>query len=129
MSVSQESGSCPVGTLLNLLGGPWTFYILWILRNNGPTRFGAIKRQMEGISSKVLTERLRMLEEAEIVYRSYKPSIPPQVTYGLTERSQDLIVVLDQLAAIAHKWYPQEKYSQVAPENETVVLDFATNRE
>lgn len=129
MSVSQESGSCPVGTLLNLLGGPWTFYILWILRNNGPTRFGALKRQMEGISSKVLTERLRMLEEAEIVYRSYKPSIPPQVTYGLTERSQDLIVVLDQLAAIAHKWYPQEKYSQVAPGNETVVLDFATHRE
>lgn len=110
MPLSQESASsCPVGTLLNLLGGPWTFYILWILRNNGPTRFGALKRQIEGISSKVLTERLRMLEEAEIVYRTYEPTIPPQVTYGLTERSQDLVVVLDQLAAIAHKWYPQER--------------------
>ena len=107
MPLSQESvSSCPVGTLLNLLTGPWTFYILWILRNNGPTRFGALKRQIEGISSKVLTERLRMLEEAEIVYRTYEPTIPPQVTYGLTERSQDLIVVLDQLAVIAHKWYP-----------------------
>lgn len=109
MPLSQESvSSCPVGTLLNLLSGPWTFYILWILRNNGPTRFGALKRQIEGISSKVLTERLRMLEEAEILYRTYEPTIPPQVTYGLTERSQDLIVVLDQLAAIAHKWYPSE---------------------
>ncbi|BAZ24746.1 HxlR family transcriptional regulator [Kalymmatonema gypsitolerans NIES-4073] len=108
MSLLKEAGSCPVGTLLNLLGGPWTFYILWILRQQGPTRFGALKRQIEGISSKVLTERLRMLEEAEIIYRDYEPTIPPQVTYGLTEKAQDLILVLDQLAAIAHKWYLPE---------------------
>lgn len=50
-----------------------------------------------------------MLEEAEIIYREYKAMIPPEVTYGLTERGQDLIVVLDQLAAIAHKWYEQER--------------------
>ena len=105
MTQLKESVSCPMGMLLNLLGGTWTFYILWILRNNGPTRFGALKRQIEGISSKVLTEKLRMLEEAEIIYRTYEPTIPPQVTYGLTEKSQDLIVVLDQLAQIAHKWY------------------------
>jgi DNA-binding HxlR family transcriptional regulator len=114
MPLYKESVSCPLGTLLNLLGGPWTFYILWILRNNGPTRFGALKRQIEGISSKVLTERLRMLEEAEILYRIYEPTIPPQVTYGLTEKAQDLIVVLDQLAAIAHKWYvPKDQFSTV----------------
>lgn len=82
--------------------------MLWILRNNGPTRFGALKRQIQGISSKVLTERLRMLEEAEIIYRIYKPIIPPEVTYGLTERGKDLIVVLDQLDAISHRWYAQE---------------------
>ncbi len=109
MPLFKESALCPIGTLLNLLSGPWTFYLLWILRNNGPTRFGVLKRQIEGISSKVLTERLRMLEEAEVVYRTYEPTIPPQVTYGLTERAkEDLIVVLDQLDAIAHKWYAQE---------------------
>lgn len=109
MPLFNESTSCPVGVLANLLTGPWTLYILWILRSNGPTRFGALKRQLEGISSKVLTERLRMLEEAEVIYRAYKPMIPPQVTYGLTERAQDLVVVLDQLEAIAHKWYAQEQ--------------------
>lgn len=108
MPLFKETAICPIGTLLNLLSGPWTFYMLWILRNNGPTRFGALKRQIQGISSKVLTERLRMLEEAEIIYRIYKPIIPPEVTYGLTERGKDLIVVLDQLDAIAHKWYAQE---------------------
>lgn len=104
----EQNISCPLGSLLNVLSGPWTFYILWILRNNGAMRFGALKRQLQGISAKVLTERLRMLEEAEIIYREYKPTIPPEVTYGLTQRGQDLIVVLDQLAAIAHKWYVQE---------------------
>lgn len=49
-----------------------------------------------------------MLEEAEVIYRQYKPMIPPQVTYGLTERAQDLIVVLDQLNAIAQRWYEQD---------------------
>lgn len=108
MPLFKEPVTCPLGTVLNLLGGSWTFYILWIFRNCGPTRFGVLKRQIEGISSKVLTERLRMLEEAEIIYRIYKPIIPPEVTYGLTERGQDLIVVLDQLDTIAHKWYAQE---------------------
>ncbi len=109
MSLFNESTSCPIGVMANLLTGPWTLYILWILRSKGPTRFGALKRQIEGISSKILTERLRMLEEAEVVYRVYEPTIPPQVTYGLTERAQDLIVVLDQLEAVAHKWYVQEQ--------------------
>ncbi|GAA6616191.1 winged helix-turn-helix transcriptional regulator [Scytonema sp. NUACC26] len=112
---SKETASCPISTLFNTLSGPWTFYILWILRNNGPTRFGALKRQIENISSKVLTERLRMLEEAEIIYRTYEPTIPPQVTYGLTERAQDLIVVLDGLAAIAHKWYIKERSEVASP--------------
>lgn len=55
-----------------------------------------------------------MLEEAEVIYRIYKPTIPPEVTYGLTERGHDLIVVLDQLDAIAHKWYAQE-YGEIDP--------------
>ena len=101
-------------SLLNLLAGPWTFYILWILRSNGPTRFGALKHHIQGISSKVLTERLRMLEEADVIYRIYKPMIPPQVTYGLTERAEDLIGVLDQLSAIAQSWYEQEQ-KEISP--------------
>lgn len=114
MPLFKEPTSCPLAALSNLLTRPWTLYILWILRKDGPTRFGALKRQLQGVSSKVLTERLRMLEEAEVIYRIYKPTIPPQVTYGLTERAQDLIVLLDRFEAIAHKWYAQE-YSNSNP--------------
>jgi DNA-binding HxlR family transcriptional regulator len=83
-------------------------YILWILRSQGAMRFGALKRQVEGISTKVLTERLRMLEAEGLIYRDYVPTVPPQVTYGLTERMKDLTEVLDQLSTIAQRWYSQE---------------------
>jgi DNA-binding HxlR family transcriptional regulator len=99
---------CPLSPLLALLSGPWTLHIVWVLSTYGPTRFGALKRHLEGISSKVLTDRLRMLEEQEILYRDYNPTISPEVTYGLTERGQDLHIVLDSLGAIALKWYGEQ---------------------
>ena len=54
--------------LLIVICGPWTIYILYRLYNNGEMRFGHLKCQMPGISSKMLTERLRTLEKAEIIY-------------------------------------------------------------
>jgi len=52
----------------------------------------------------MLTERLRTLEKAEIIYRHHKPTVPPQVTYGLTEEGQELTTVLDQLNMLAQQW-------------------------
>src|SRR3546814_13142011 len=70
--------TCPVDAVLRLLMGPWTTYILYVLRTQGPRRFGELKREVTGISAKVLTERLRMLEEAKLVRRDYQATIPPQ---------------------------------------------------
>ncbi|NJL38996.1 MAG: helix-turn-helix transcriptional regulator [Leptolyngbyaceae cyanobacterium RM2_2_4] len=105
MSRSRHSCPCPVSILMEVLSGPWTMYLLWVLSTNGPTRFGELKRRIEGISTKVLTERLRMLEQEEILYRHYEPTVPPQVTYGLTDRGQELVVILDQLNDLAQRWY------------------------
>lgn len=104
MSLPEEHVECPSGQLLKLLAGPWTLSILWLLSNHGPTRFGELRRKIDGISAKVLTERLRMLEEEDIIYRDYKPTIPPQVTYGLSERGEDLAQVLALIDKIAQKW-------------------------
>ena len=82
MNLPPSTVGCPLDSLLKVLSGPWTIYILCRLHNNGPTRFGQIKRQMPGISSKMLTERLRTLEKAEIIFRQSEPTVPPQVTYG-----------------------------------------------
>lgn len=100
--------ACPMDGLLRLLMGPWTTYILWVLRSQGPQRFGALKRLVPGISAKVLTERLRLLESAGLVHRDYTPSIPPQVTYSLARRGDELTPVLEQLNATAQRWRAED---------------------
>lgn len=96
---------CPLDHLLRLLGAQWTPHLLWALSHEGPTRFGALRRRLEGISAKVLTERLRALEEDGIVYREHVPTIPPQVTYGLTARGRELADVLGGLDRVAARWH------------------------
>src|SRR5579863_4182348 len=99
---------CMIGSLLELLSRPWTMHILWVLSNNGPMRFGVLRRQIEGISSRVLTERLRTLENARFVYRHYEPTIPPAVTYGITDRMKDIQKVLHQLEGLSRQWQGEE---------------------
>jgi DNA-binding HxlR family transcriptional regulator len=95
---------CAIGGLLELLTRPWTMHILWALSTNGPMRFGVLRRNVEGISSRVLTERLRTLEDKGFVFRHYEPTIPPAVTYGITDRMKDIEKVLHQLEALARRW-------------------------
>ena len=95
---------CAIGGLLELLTRPWTLHILWSLSKNGPMRFGVLRKNVAGISSRVLTERLRMLEDKGFVFRHYQPTIPPAVTYGITERMKDIEKVLAQLEGLARKW-------------------------
>src|SRR5262249_3194083 len=108
MHSRKSVSACPMDQLLRLLTGPWTTYILWVLRSNGPTRFGELKRRVPGVSAKMLTERLRMLEEARVIFRHYEPSIPPQVTYGLAARGEELRDVLDKLNEVALRWRAED---------------------
>ena len=95
---------CPVDALLRLLMGSWTSYILWHLRRDGPMRFGALLRAVPGLSAKVLTQRLRLLEERGIVYRDHVPSIPPAVSYGLTAQGKELGRSFDALEDVSSRW-------------------------
>jgi DNA-binding HxlR family transcriptional regulator len=80
-------------------------YILCVLDKHGVLRFGELRRQVEGISPKVLTDRLRMLETIGLVQRDYQPTIPPIVTYQLTERGKELSQPLYHLYDLAVRWY------------------------
>src|SRR5215475_6967 len=104
---SKTPSPCAIGGLLELLTRPWTMHILWSLSTNGPMRFGALRKNVAWISARVLTERLRTLEEARFIYRNYEPTIPPTVTYGITERMKDIEKVLAQLEALSRKWHEQ----------------------
>lgn len=104
----DRSTVCPMDGILQLLSGPWTTYILWQLRTAGGLRFGQLKALMPTISSKVLTERLRMLETAGLLHRDYRPTVPPAVTYSLTPRGDELKTVLDDLARLGGKWHEED---------------------
>ena len=99
---------CATGGLLAILTRPWTMHILWVLGHDGPTRFGMLRRKTTGISSRVLAERLRMLEARGFVYRKYEPTIPPAVTYGLTSRMDEMRPILEQLDRLAGIWYEED---------------------
>ena len=103
--------ACPMDSILRLLMGPWTTYILWVLSDGGPQRFGALKRAVPGVSTRVLTERLRMLQAAGVIWRDQTQTIPPAVTYGLTERGDDLRQVLESLGEIAQRWQSEGAFN------------------
>ena len=100
---------CPMHGMLNLLTGPWTTYILWLIRSNGEMRFGQLKKQMPTISAKVLTTRLRMLEQAGILSRQQESTIPPKVSYRFTNRGHQLEDLLDKINALAAQWGSDQK--------------------
>ena len=108
MPLPKSEMGCPMDSILRLLMGPWTTYILWVLRTHGPSRFSELKRRVSGISAKVLTERLRTLEAAEIIERRLHPGNPGKVTYATAPRGQQLFPVLDQLSALGASWHAED---------------------
>ena len=84
---------CPVATTVQLIGSKWK---LLILRNLlvRPWRFNELKKSLDGISQKVLTDCLRAMETDGIVVRTVYPEVPPKVEYSLTETGKSLMPIL-----------------------------------
>jgi len=77
---------CPSRTVLDVLATRWSLYVLGILhRSDRPLRFTELRRYIEGITQKSLTQTLRNLERAGLINRTVYPTIPPRVEYALTE--------------------------------------------
>lgn len=93
---------CPLEDVLSLLAGAWTVQILWFLRA-GPRRFGDLRRDLARVSTKVLTNRLRVMQAHGLLVRQVLPSNPPQVEYSLTALSRELEPVLNSMEAVARR--------------------------
>ena len=110
----HEPVPCAVHEFLEVLSRPWTMHILWVLTTGGPTRFGVLRRRIGKISSRVLSERLRVLEQKGLIYRNYQPTILPTVTYGITKGMKDMEKILKSLDAMAAKWREEDTSAQSA---------------
>jgi DNA-binding HxlR family transcriptional regulator len=91
-----------------LLGGAWTTNVIWQL-SGGPRRFGELYRDIPGISPKMLTARLRELEEKCVVIRTVAPSSPPSVEYTLSELGRELIPVIDTIVRVGSRLIQESK--------------------
>jgi DNA-binding HxlR family transcriptional regulator len=85
---------CPMILVQKLVAGKWKILILWYLSYN-TLRFNDIKRKLEHVTQKMLTQQLRGLEEDKLIYRRVYPVVPPRVEYGLTDLGRKIIPVLE----------------------------------
>lgn len=90
--------SCPVQHSLQFIGGKWRIGILWSLKDRC-RRFGELRKDVLGISEKMLIQELRHLEQLKIVQRKDFPIVPPKVEYSLTERGKTLIPIIENVVA------------------------------
>ena len=95
--------NCP---MIDLIDRKWVRRILKMLLIEGAMRFSELERSLTGISPKTLTERLRDLEDKEMVVRTVYAEVPIRVEYSLTERGVEVARLVVATCDWVKKWYP-----------------------
>lgn len=96
MLTKEELPACPVATTVQMIGSKWK---LLIMRNllQRPWRFNKLKKDLEGISQKVLTDSLRSMEADGIITRTVYPEVPPRVEYALSDLGESMRSIMDAM--------------------------------
>ena len=108
---NKELPACPVETALVLMGDKWKILIVRDLLT-GTKRFGELKKSLSGISQKVLTQHLRIMEKNGLVDRKVYAEVPPRVEYSLTKIGESLKLIHDAM------WQWGETYQRMKKNNE-----------
>ena len=107
MLTKEEMPACPVATTVALIGSKWK---LLITRNLlvRPWRFNELKKDLTGISQKVLTDSLRSMEADGIITRTVYPEVPPRVEYALSDLGESMRPIIKSMEefGIAYKNLP-----------------------
>ena len=85
---------CASRTVLEVIANKWTNLAVCALKER-PLRFGELRRRLDGVTQKMLTQTLRALERNGLVTRTVYPTIPPRVDYELTDLGRDVAGLLD----------------------------------
>ncbi|MBF0813732.1 winged helix-turn-helix transcriptional regulator [Staphylococcus xylosus] len=94
----EELKNTGVAYTLSLIGGKYKMVVLYALYlNEKPIRYNELKRKIDTVSFKTLTNTLRELEKDGLIYRKEYPQIPPKVEYRLSEKGSSIIPVLDKI--------------------------------
>lgn len=109
MLTREEMPACPVATTVQLIGSKWKILIIRNLMGR-PWRFNELKKDLDGISQKVLTDSLRSMEEDGIVTRTVYPEVPPRVEYALSELGESMRPIIKAMEIWGTEY--KEKYAE-----------------
>ncbi len=98
-----HDGSCSVAACAEIVGAKWTALLLHDL-SEGARRFSELEHSCAGISPRTLSERLRALEDDEIVLRRSYSESPPRVEYELTEKGEALLPIIAEMRRFGRSW-------------------------
>ena len=112
MVTKEELPACPVATTVQLIGSKWK---LLIMRNllARPWRFNELRKDLEGISQKVLTDSLRSMEKDGIITRTVYPEVPPRVEYALSELGESMRPIMDAMEKWGSYYKNREQRSKI----------------
>lgn len=96
MVAKENLPECPVATTVQLIGSKWKLLILRNLRVR-PWRFNELKRDLNGISQKVLTESLRSMEDDGLIIRTVYPEVPVRTEYSLSETGKSMLPIIQAM--------------------------------
>lgn len=101
-SRAQDPNVCGVHAAVSVIGGKWKPTLLWLLES-GPQRPGELRRQLPGLTEKVLTQALRELESDGLVHREVHDVLPLKTTYSLTGIGRELSELLAPISDWGHR--------------------------
>ena len=96
MLTKEEMPACPVATTVQLIGSKWKLLIMRNLLQRS-WRFNELRKDLEGISQKVLTDSLRSMEEDGIITRTVYPEVPPRVEYALSDLGESMRPIMNAM--------------------------------
>ncbi len=96
--------ACSYGHVLDMISNKWTALVIYAMED-GKIRYGEIKRRIEGISQKMLTQTLKQLERDGLVNRKLIPAVPPITEYSLTPLGESLLPIMKMLKDWASDHY------------------------
>jgi DNA-binding HxlR family transcriptional regulator len=111
----SKTYNCPVEAAVDVFGGKWKALILWWLQER-TWRFAELRRQIPGITEKMLTQQLRELEADGIVMRRVYATVPPKVEYSLTEYGWSLKRALKAICDWGRNHIERIGAAEIAPE-------------
>jgi DNA-binding HxlR family transcriptional regulator len=112
MNPVHDAGSCSVAACAEIIGAKWTAILVHDL-SEGPRRFSELEHSCCGISPRTLSERLRALEDEEIVLRRSYAESPPRVEYELTGKGEALLPIIDEMRRFGHTWLVEDEPAAV----------------